>query len=264
MKQPAIPPRVSRRPRGWLCGVVLATAACGSSNPATPSQSPLPVAAESANFRYHYAAGDAVDATWQEAYHAWATATLGVQVPQKIEYYKYGSRQEMGDHTGNYNTNGFADPARFELHTLFPTDNHEVVHIYTSLFGRPSDFFNEGIAVAMQTDPPAGNFNAVFNGQQVHEACRQYLQSGTLVVPLDRAIQTDAFRAITDQTVSYREAGSFVRFLMDRYGMTAVREFFRISSRGDDSGTIKQRFSAAFGIPFEGAEDAWMTMLRNP
>jgi len=246
--------------------VALTTAiACGGSgNPVAPSQSPLPVASESANFRYHYAAGDAVDATWQEAYHLWATATLGVQVPQKIEYNKYRSRQEMGDHTGNYNTNGFADPARFEIHTLFSTDNHEIVHIYTSLFGRPSDFFNEGIAVAMQTDPPAGNFDAFFNGQQVHQACRLYLQFGTLVVPLDRAIQTDTFRAITDQVLSYREAGSFVRFLIDRYGMTDVREFFRISSRGDDTGTIRQRFNSAFGVSFDAAESAWMTMLKSP
>jgi hypothetical protein len=76
------------------------------------------------------------------------------------------------------------------------------VHIYTALVGRPSDFFNEGIAVALQTDPPGGNLESFFNGQQVHEACRQYLQFGTLVVPLDRAMQTDNFRAITDQVLS--------------------------------------------------------------
>jgi hypothetical protein len=241
-----------------------AAAGCGGSGPASPSQPPLPVVSESASFRYHHASGDAVDADWQEAYHTWAIATLGVQIPQKIEYYKYRSRQDMGDHTGNYNTNGFAEPARFEIHTLWPTDNHEVVHIYTALVGRPSDFFNEGIAVAMQTNPPAGNLEAFFNGQQVHEACRQYLQFGTLVVPLDRAIQTDSFRAITDQVLSYREAGSFVRFVIDTYGMPPVREFFRNSNRGDDLATIKQRFNAAFGVPFDAAESAWMSMLRNP
>src|SRR5262245_41506260 len=265
MTRPAIPPRVLRRSHGWLWRLAVTTAVCGGcGNPSEPTQAPLPVVSESANFRYHHAAGDPVDATWQEAYHAWAVATLSVQVPQKIDYYKYRSRQDMGEHTGKYETNGFAEPASFALHTLWPTDNHEVVHIYTALLGRPSDFFNEGIAVALQTDPPAGKLEAVFNGQQVHEACRLYLQSGTLVVPLDRAIQTDRFRAINDQVLSYRQAGSFVRFLIDRYEMSQVREFFRISSRDDDTGTIKQRFNAAFGIPFESAESAWMTLLRNP
>jgi hypothetical protein len=246
-----------------VCAPMLAAVfACGGSgSPTSPSQAPLPVNAESQSFRYHYATGDHVDANWQETYHAWATTRLGVHLSQKIEYYKYQTRQDMGDHTGNYSTNGFAEPSRFEIHTLFPTDNHEVVHIYTSLVGRPSDFFNEGIAVAFQTNPAAGNFESVFNGQQVHQACQQYLQLGTLVVPLDRVAQTSDFRAISDQVLSYREAGSFVRFAIDSYGIDRVLEFFRISGRDDNLATIKQRFSTAVGVSTEAAEAAWMEML---
>ena len=248
----------------FACASVLtAVAACGGSgSPTSPSQGPLPVTGESVSFRYHYAAGDSVDANWQETYHAWATTKLGVHVPQKIEYYKYQTRQNMGDHTGNYSTNGFAEPSRFEIHTLWATDNHEVVHIYTSLVGRPSDFFNEGIAVAFQTNPAAGNFESVFNGQQVHQACQQYLQLGTLVVPLDRVVQTSDFRAISDSVLSYREAGSFMRFAVDIYGTDRVLEFFRISGRDDSLATIKQRFATAVGVSMDTAEAAWMEMLR--
>lgn len=39
------------------------------------------------------------------------------------------------------------------LHTIWPFDNHEVVPVLTAPIGRPSDFFNEGIAVSFQTDP---------------------------------------------------------------------------------------------------------------
>jgi hypothetical protein len=250
----------------WIGAPLVAlVAACGGSHgPTAPSAEPLPIAAESANFRYHYAARDSVDSNWEEAYHAWATAKLGVHLPQKIDYYKYQSRQDMGDHTGNYNTNGFADPSRFEIHTLWATDNHEVVHIYTASVGRPSDFFNEGIAVALQTDPAAGNFEAVFNGQQVHDACRQYLQAGTLVLPLDRLVQTNDFRAISDSVLSYREAGSFVRFMMDTYGSERVLDLFRISSRDDNFATIQQRFVSAIGVSLDTTERAWTTMLRNP
>jgi hypothetical protein len=253
------------RPARRLALALAATIAggCGS-HPAAPSQSPLPVAAESASFRYHYAAADRVDAEWQERYHQWAVARLGVHVPQKIEYFKYQSRQDMGDHTGKYNTNGFAEPNVFELHTLWPTDNHEVVHIYTALVGRPSDFFNEGIAVAFQSNPAASQFDSVFNGQEVHQACRQYLQAGTLVVPLDRVITTSDFRAVTDTTLSYREAGSFMRFVLDRYGMLRTLEFFRASSSNDSIATIKTRFQAAFGVPIETVESDWLVLLRNP
>ena len=238
------------------------TACGGSGGPTAPSQTPLPVTNESASFRYHYAAGDRVDAEWQESYHAWAIAQLGVRVPEKIEYYKYQSRQDMGHHTGNYGTNGFAEPARFELHTLWPTDNHEVVHIYTALIGRPSDFLNEGIAVAFQTNPATSHFESVFNGQEVHQACRQYLQNGTLVVPLNRIVLRNDFRAVSDSVLSYREAGSFLRFAIDRYGIERVLEFFRISSRNDSMDVVKDRFQTALGVSMETAESDWLAMLR--
>jgi hypothetical protein len=248
----------------FLFLTLIAISCGGSKGPTAPAQVPLPVAAESAAFRYHYAAVDHVDADWQESYHAWAVAKLGVHVPRKIDYYKYQSRQDMGEHTGHYDTNGYADTERFEIHTLYPTDNHEVVHIYTSLVGRPSDFFNEGIAVAFQANPATSHFEAVFNGVEVHQACRQYLQAGTLVVPLARILLTTDFRAIADATLSYREAGSFMRFVLDRYGVQPTLEFFRISNRTDDVATIRARFQAALGVSIETVEADWLAMLRNP
>ncbi|TAK13307.1 MAG: hypothetical protein EPO35_10470 [Acidobacteria bacterium] len=245
-----------------VLALALSAASCGG--PVAPSKPPLPVGSESADYRFHYVAGDHVDAEWQQNYHAWATARLGVQLPRKIEYYKYQSRQNMGEHTGKYNTNGFAEPSTFEIHTLWPTDNHEVVHIYTALVGRPPDFFNEGIAVAFQTDPAKGLFDSVFNGVEVHQACRQYLQAGTLVVPLDRVIGTSDFRGITDSTLSYREAGSFMRFVLDRYGVSRTLDFFRASTSTDGIETMKARFQAALGEPLATAEGAWLAMLRTP
>jgi hypothetical protein len=254
---------------GRICRALLGAAAAwavacgGSGTPTEPSQPPLSLAAESDSFRYYYESGDAVDTGWQETYHAWAVARLGVQLPQKIGYYKYRSRQAMGDRTGRYNTNGFAEPDRFEVHTLWPTDNHEVVHVYTALFGRPSDFFNEGIAVAFQTNPATGDFESRFNGAHVHEACAAYLRGGTLVLPLDRIVVTTDFRAVGDSVLSYRQAGSFVRFMIDSYGLNRTREFFRTSSRGDSLATIHDRFAAAMGVSLETAEAAWLEMLRT-
>jgi hypothetical protein len=249
------------RPR-WLVVLLLAAAACGG--PTAPSKTPLPVSSESASFRYHYAAGDSVDVEWQERYHAWAVGELGLQMPQKIDYHKYRSRQEMGDHTGKYDTNGFAETDKFAIHTLWPKDNHEVVHVYTARVGRPSDFFNEGMAVAFQTDPAAGNYASVFNNQEVHQACRQYMQGGTLVLPLSRVVASEDFRALSDQVLSYRQAGSFMRFLIDRHGVPKVLEFFRASGRTDSVAMIRERFLTVFGESLDAADVAWQTLLRTP
>lgn len=115
-----------------------------------------------------------------------------------------------------------------------------------------------------KADSAASRFEAVFNGQEVHQACRQYLQGGTLVVPLDRVLTTDGFRAVSDATLSYREAGSFMRFVLDRYGVARTLDFFRASSRTDSIATIQSRFQAALGASIATVEDEWLAMLRSP
>ena len=261
-------PRILRAGAAPIVISLLAAAACGgSTNPLSPSVSPsgtgLPLASASAHYEYHYASGDTVDAGWQEQYHEWATARLGVQLPQKVCYYKYQSRQDMGDHTGKYNTNGFADVARFEIHVLAPIDNHEVVHLLMSVIGNSSALFSEGVAVAFQTDPANGVFESRFNREEVHQAARRYLESGELVLPLDRIIESNGFRAITDSVLSYREAGSFVRFLIDRYGLDRFLAFYRSGLMPDSAkAVIKARFQSATGVSFEEAEAAWLDMLR--
>ena len=53
-----------------------------------------------------------------------------------------------------------------------------------SLIGRPSDFFNEGIAVAFQTDPYNGDYVPRHKGMPVHYWGKKYKDEGTLI-PLD-------------------------------------------------------------------------------
>lgn len=247
-----------------LALVVSASAACGSGSPTGPSATaPLPFVRDTATMRVYHESGDTVDVEWQEAYNAWAMARLGI-APPRIEYRKYLSRDAMGRYTGNYNTNGFAEPEQWRLHTIWPRDNHEIVHVYTATIGRPSDFFNEGIAVAFQADPAAGRLEAVFNGQEVHAACRTYLAAGQLPLPVANHATTTPFRNLRDQVLSYRYAGSFVRFLIDRHGLPAVLEFFRRGGGRDESlATIRARTESVFGRSFDQLEADWLAFLRG-
>lgn len=214
--------------------------------------------------RYYHEPGDTIEFERQEAFNAWALQRLAVRPPGPVEYRKYFNRAAMGRYTGNSNTNGFAEPELWRFHTIWPFDNHEVVHVYSAIIGRPSDFFNEGIAVSLQTDPARNDFVARFNGQPVHDACRGYLASGTLPLPLSRYATTTGFRGITDAVLSYRMAGSFVLFLTDRFGMTGLQSFARASTRDDSLPTIRARMEAAFGVSLEQAELEWLTALRQP
>lgn len=245
--------------------VLIFTAGCGGNTPTGPTAtSPLPLLAETATMRVYAEPGDSVDTDWQEVYNAWALAQLGLQPSRKVEYRKYASREVMGRYTGTYNTNGYAEPADWRFHTIWPRDNHEIVHVYTAPLGRPSDFFNEGLAVAFQTDPAAGMFLARFNGQDVHEACRTYLAADRLPLPLVSYVTTTPFRNLPDQVLSYRVAGSFVRFLIERQGMTAVLDFFRQAGGRDESvSAIRTRTQAVFRRGLDELEADWLMMLRG-
>ena len=247
-----------------LVWVACLAAACGSSPSGPTATTPLPFVSESATLRIFYESGDAVEIERQEAFNAWALQRLGLAVSQKIEYRKYRSREDMGRYTGRSNTNGFAEPEQFRFHTLWPFDNHEIVHVYSALIGRPSDFFNEGLAVSFQADPFVQDFTVRFNGQQVHEASRAYLRAGTLPLPVSRYATSDGFRGIADDVMSYRMAGSFVLHMSERFGVPAVMEFFRrVNDRGESLATIRARMLAVFGVSLEDVEASWLATLRQ-
>jgi hypothetical protein len=251
-----------------LCTVGVLTlttlvSACGNSPTSPSTSSELPFVTETATMRYYYEAGDSIDIARQEAFNAWAIQRLGITLPQKVEYRKYVSREAMGRYTGNANTNGFAEPSLWRFHTISPYDNHESVHVYTALFGRPSDFFNEGIAVSFQTNPASGDFTVRFNGQPVHDACRTYLQLNTLPLPVSRYVTTTDFRGISDQTLSYRMAGSFVLHMTERFGLPAVIRFFQTNNRDESLDAIRGRVQAVFGVSLDDIESSWLARLRS-
>lgn len=247
-----------------LGAAIAAAVSCGTTPTGPTASEPLPLVSESASMRYYHDPGDSVDVARQEIYNAWALERLGITVPQKVEYRKYRSRADMGRYTGNSSTNGFAEPERFRFHTIWPWDNHEVVHVYTAVIGRPSDFFNEGIAVSFQTDPVNQNFSAIFNGQELHGAARNYLRAGTLLQPISRYATSSRFRGVQKEELSYRVAGSFVLHMTERFGLPTVLQFFRgVNNRDESLEAIRARMLAVFGVTLEDVEATWLTMLRQ-
>ncbi len=227
--------------------------------PTTPSWD-YPLQLETQNFIFHYSTGDSVESTHQEAFHGWATQQLSVICPKKIDYFKYESRDHMEAITGK-DWNGWADPEYFAVHSIWSWDNHECVHLYTSIIGRPPDFFNEGISVAFSTDPYNNDFEARWWSEPVHYWARRFKNEGTLI-PIDHILETNAFRSYHDE-ITYPESGSFVRFLIDTHGLNKIKNFFEVGNRIDSKEVIKQNFQLIYGLSIEQAEDQWLTFLDS-
>jgi hypothetical protein len=214
------------------------------------------VIGETPHYVLRASGGDTIDGDWQERYHAWATTALGVSPNRKITFNKYTSRAHMQTVVGVGNTNAYADRDGFAIHTIWPTDNHEVVHLFTSTWGSAVALVNEGVAVAFQIDPSRDQ-TPRWSGTPLHTLARQFRQQGRLV-PLSALVETAAWRR-QDPNIAYPESGSFMRWLIDEYGLDRVRDLYaRSVGPNEPEGGVRVSFRAVYGQPLEDLEAAWL------
>lgn len=245
------------------CIAAVASMACGSS-PAAPSaftELALGSGPVTDAYEYRYAPNDTVDVPWQEVYHRWAIEALDVAVSRRIRYNKYQSRAHMESIIGIGDTNGIANPDTFEIHTIWPRDNHEVVHLYSSGFGRPVALWNEGLAVAFQTDPAAGDLVPRWSRVALDDHARQFQSDGRLV-PISDLLTTSGFRRF-DPNITYPEAGSFMRFILETCGLAGVKRFFATGTPQDGAERVAAEFEAACGRSIGATEQAWLVKLES-
>jgi hypothetical protein len=232
--------------------------ACGGSSPTSPSSDPPTEQIVTEHYVFHYAPGDSVDTAWQEAFHTWAVAQLGV-TPPRITYNKYRNRAHMGALTGKGNTNGYAELPLNTLHTIWPREGHEAVHVYAGPWGFPAALFVEGLAVAYTTNPQAGDFVPKWSGTPIHTLAHLFRVSGQLI-PIAQIAETTAFRVRDDQ-ITYPESGSFVRFLIDADGIDAIRRLFGSMPGDAPLATVRAAFQNVNGYSLDEAEARWLRFL---
>ncbi|MGD8331671.1 MAG: hypothetical protein PVJ49_19725, partial [Acidobacteriota bacterium] len=158
--------------------------------------------------------------------------------------------------------NGWADVNQFQVHTIWPQDSHEIIHLYLHMLGNPPYMFNEGIAVAFQVDPIGGRDWPMWNGRHVHDIAQSYLRAGTLPSLASMLGGTDFWDL--DDRVTYPAAGSFVFFLIEQRGIDPIIDFCRRSPSIDESeNATRSRFLSVFGMSLDDAENAWHGMLET-
>lgn len=132
---------------------------------------------------------------------------------------------------------------------------HEAVHMIDQQFAPDRiTFLSEGVAVWVT----GGHYKQEDLGQRMASLVELGLN-----VPLAEAI--DNFFA-TQHEISYLEAASFVEYLVETYGWTAVRAFYS-NATADDAGTLSRAIDKNLRIYFsdslEAIEADWLEYLRN-
>lgn len=248
--------------RAYLAVLAVAAACHDSVAPPTPSATDgiaLVNRLESAHYIYHYAAGDSVDVAWQEQYYGWLVVQLGVAPVAKLEYNKYRNQAHLTSLTGG-RTPGFAESGSYRFHTTAVHDNHETVHtLIMGYVGQTPPFFNEGVAVAYQSDPSRGIFKPMQGSRWVDDVARTALADGR-VPPLDTLLDPGAFRRAND-LVAYPVVGSFTRFLIDSLGVEPLKRFVHSGTFADDARTTRDKFAAVYGASLDVWWERWLTVI---
>jgi hypothetical protein len=108
---------------------------------------------------------------------------------------------------------------------------------------------------------PAGDFVAKWNGTPVHPRARQLRQARRLV-PIADLLETSGFRRF-DADVTYPQAGSFVRYLLDTYGLDFWKHHCGKGGPDETASSLRAHFESVYGRSVDGVEADWLAMIAT-
>ena len=125
---------------------------------------------------------------------------------------------------------------------------HEIVHIYAPHRNR---FLAEGLAVYLHTklagNPAFPNF-----GEDLRRLAARDMPGVETMHALNVVRTPQPLGAVLDEKASYVLAGSFVGFLIERYGLAQFRSLYETES-----------YDTAYAQPFAELEREWRSTLRE-
>jgi len=132
---------------------------------------------------------------------------------------------------------------------------HEMVHVVAFQLGQPSRALMEGLATAVNSlSAPSSSVN-------LHLLNKGLLQIGKLE-PIVRVLSD----ALESSLYVYNESGSFVLFLIQKYGIEQFKEFYqaiRMRLLLLDQQHVEQEFLRVYGLDLAYVEGEWHQFLED-
>jgi len=205
-------------------------------------------------YEFHHLEGDSLPAEamdFNERALEGFARLFGVAPKGPIQYYKYPDNETKGALTGRPG-NAHAVPERLEVHTIHARDNHEVVHVLMHAVNpEPNVLLGEGLAVGI---------SGKWQGAPLDEYVRKMRAEGRYV-PLREIAEGKAFRALDDH-VTYPESGGFAKYLLETFGVEAVKKVYAETRAGDSADEVEARFKGSIGEPLSKLEERWLRKLE--
>lgn len=149
-------------------------------------------------------------------------------------------------------TNG-GRPGTIEMPLARVKDNrgallHEIVHNY-AVSPHSNRFLQEGIAVHLQ-DKLGGNPAFPNHGKGLHVFARERLPAEPILGSLNNVMFPRPLADVMPQLTAYTFAGSFTRFLIDKYGLPRFRKLYESND-----------YEVVYGKRLDALEQEWRACL---
>ncbi len=208
---------------------------------------------------YHMSKNDSVNTDWEETYFDWLSKKLSIEPTKKIDYYKYQDTNQKYLLTKD---KGNAVAWGNSLHTIWPTDNHEIVHVLVSEYvGDPPKLFTEGIAVAHQVNPLENDFIPKWGGKSIDDLSKTYETNGQ-IPPLDSLLIMDQFFKY-NPNITYPISGSFVKYILENYGYDKFYNFIKVCDWTCSLSKIKTEYSKIYNEDIETSWSKWLELVKS-
>ena len=203
----------------------------------------------------------------REAAYEKISKLLGVEYPEPIILALY-SDPESKRHDTHHIGDGLAlGNNMVEIYGKIDP-YHELTHVLAGRLGDPPAMLNEGLAVYVSESMGADALKQLSSpGLKLDDAVAAHRKQGQFI-PLDELFTfTDIGPDSTRPTISYPEAGSFVKFLILNYGLEKFRQAYKSLENGDSADTIRKNretFRAIYGEFPADMEQGWLATLSSP
>ena len=176
---------------------------------------------------------------------------LGVASEVVVKYYLYPDTASIRDVLSlkGYQYVSWDDQ---EFHSINPNDNHELIHFITDPYGTPARAIVEGTVFWLHDS---------WRGTPIQEEAINLLEINQLP-GVDQFTDYTVFARL-DPNLTIPAAASFIKFIVDGWGVERLIELYRTASGANSYTGFAHAFNKVYGIPCEDVEEQWRLSLNK-
>ncbi len=143
---------------------------------------------------------------------------------------------------------------------------HETAHIIAGELGEPPALFNEGFAVYISEALGGDSIDSPSApSKKINNVTADYFHNNNLI-PLANLFKFAEIGSVESQyAIAYPEAGSFIKFIIEKYGIDKFLETYKSLENSYDpiiSNNNRKRFEEIYNISLTDIEQLWLSSLK--